>query len=651
MGSPRLLSVVFVGSWTAIAQALVPFTGATTIAAGSISKHTCVITGGAAKCWGDNGNGQLGDGSTTPSLIPIQVAGLTSGATSLAVGNFHTCALVSGGVKCWGNNISGQLGDGTTTPRLTLVAVSGLTNGVAAIAAGALHTCALTTGGAVKCWGANTNGQLGDNTTTSRTAPVSVSGLASGVVAIAAGQTHTCAVTSAGAVKCWGLNANGQLGDNTTTQRLIPAPVSGVAIGATAIAGGTGHTCALVSGGVKCWGNNANGQVGDNTQIQRLTPVDVVGLSSGVIGIVAGSLHSCARTAGGGAQCWGNNTHGELGDGTLTAWRLVPVAVVGMTSGVVAMAAGLRHTCALASGGAASCWGDDANGQLGDNATTQRLTPVVVSGQGAVKAMAGGGLHTCAVVGFGGVKCWGSNDQGQLGDNSTTQRNAPVDVNGLTGGVAFTTAGASHSCALTTAGGVKCWGDNSFGQLGDNSQSHRLTPVNVSGLASGVKAIAAGDGHTCALTNAGGVKCWGQNSTGQLGDSTTTQRLMPVDVVGLTSGVAAIEAGASHTCALLAAGGVKCWGWNGFGQLGDNSTTQRNAPVDVVGLTSGVSAIAVGQYHSCALIGSGVMCWGWNAYGQLGDNTIIQRVRAGNGQRSGERRCRVSPRAMVILAR
>ncbi len=118
------------------------------------------------------------------------------------------------------------------------------------------------------------------------------------------------------------------------------------------------------------------------------------------------------------------------------------------------------------------------------------------------------------------VKCWGSNDQGQLGDNSIAQRLTPVDVVGLAGGVAAVATGASHSCALTTAGGVKCWGDNTYGQLGDNTQTQRLTPVNVSGLASGVKAIAAGDNHTCALTNAGGVKCWGQNSTGQIGDGT-----------------------------------------------------------------------------------------------------------------------------------
>ncbi|MEO8675716.1 MAG: right-handed parallel beta-helix repeat-containing protein [Casimicrobiaceae bacterium] len=618
----RLFAGVALLAWALNGHALIPFTGVATISAGSTGQHTCAVVGSGAKCWGDNTGGQLGDGTTNPSYTPIAVNGMTSGVTSVVAGYLHSCAIVTGGaVKCWGNNSTGQLGDGTLVQRLTATAVMNISSGATALALGGGHTCALVAGG-VKCWGQNTNGQLGDNSTTQRLAPVSVSGLSSGVIAIAAGLLHTCAVLNTGAVRCWGLNTNGQIGDNSQTQRLIPVAVSGLTTGGTAVSAGNSHTCALIGGGVKCWGLNTNGQLGDNSQSMRLTPVDVTGLTSGVTAIALGSGSSCALTETTGAQCWGANLHGELGDTTLVIRRLVPVDVTGLATGVTAITAGARHGCALLAAGAVVCWGDNSAGSLGDNATTQRLSPTLVSGQPTLKAMSGGGLHTCAIVGAGGVKCWGANDSGQLGDNSNTQRLAPVDVVGLAGGVAAVVTGASHSCALTTAGGVRCWGDNSAGQLGDNSQTQRITPVSVSGLASGVKAIAAGDTHTCALTNAGGVKCWGQNSTGQVGDGTFNNlRLVPFDVLGLTSGVAAIKAGGLHTCAITSGSGVKCWGWNGFGQIGDGSITQRNAPVDVSGLTSGVSNIALGQYHSCALVVGGIKCWGWNDYGQVGDNS------------------------------
>src|SRR3990170_1152550 len=181
-------------------------------------------------------------------------------------------------------------------------------------------------------------------------------------------------------------------------------------------------------------------------------------------------------------------------------------------------------------------------------------------------------------------------------------------------------AGRDHTCALTSDGGVKCWGSNGSGQLGNGTTTDSSNQVDVSGLASGIAAIAAGAFHTCALESGGGGKCWGANESAQLGNGTNTDSSVPVDVSGLATGVSAIAAGGLHTCALTSGGGVTCWGSIWYDQLGNVSTTATNIPVDVSGLASGVTAIAAGGWHTCAPYSSGgVACWGDNWYGQLGN--------------------------------
>jgi alpha-tubulin suppressor-like RCC1 family protein len=353
------------------------------------------------------------------------------------------------------------------------------------------------------------------------------------------------------------------------------------------ISTGGEHTCALTkAGGVKCWGLNSSGQLGDDTTTDRHAPVDVVGLGSSVTAISAGIDFTCALTSTGGVKCWGRNNSYQLGDGTTTD-RPNPVDVVGLSSGVTAISAGIDFTCALTSAGGVKCWGSNNSGQLGDNTTYARPAPVDVVGlSSGVTAISAGG-HTCALTSAGGVKCWGTNGKGELGDNTTYTRLTPVDVVGLSSGVIAISAGYFHTCVLMDTGGVKCWGWNQFGELGDDTTTDRWAPVDVVGLSSGITAVAASDLHTCALTSAGGVKCWGQNEFGQLGDNTKTNRWTPVDVVGLSSGVTAFSSVDLHTCALTSAGRAKCWGDNIYGQLGDDQVDPNNraktAPVDVVG--------------------------------------------------------------------
>lgn len=350
------------------------------------------------------------------------------------------------------------------------------------------------------------------------------------------------------------------------------------------VTAGDGHTCVITAaGGVKCWGYNEFGQLGDNSTINRLTPVDVVGLASGVMAVTTGLDSTCALTITGEVKCWGNNMNGQLGDNSTTK-RSAPVSVLGLNGGVVAIATGFYHTCAITTGGKIKCWGHHSDDYLNPKDETS-----LASG---VTAIAAGEFNICALTTAGGVKCWGGNSTGKLGDTHITVHSSwpPVDVLGLNSGVAAITLGYRHACALTITGGVKCWGNNDKGQLGDNSTTNSLAPVNVDGLNSGVVAIAAGYFHTCAITTAGGIKCWGQNNEGQLGDNSTTDRLTPVDVSGLNNGVATIAAGYLHTCAITTAGGVKCWGGNVVGQLGDNSSNQHSTPVDVAGLVGWMTA-------------------------------------------------------------
>lgn len=363
---------------------------------------------------------------------------------------------------------------------------------------------------------------------------------------------------------------------------------------ALTVAAGGGHSCAITkAGGVRCWGLNDEGQLGDGTKENRSVPVDVPGLGSGVTAIAAGAFHTCVVTAAGGVKCWGYNRDGELGDGSTTQ-RLAPVDVVGLSSGVKAVAAGF-HTCALLTTGGVKCWGYNAFGELGDGTKTNRTTPVDAVGlTSGVAAISIQDVHTCALMASGGVKCWGVNLSGELGDGTTTNRSTPVDVTGLSAGVAAVGAGDFASCALLTGGGVKCWGANDQGQLGDGSASDSLTPVDVAGLGGRAKAIAVGSDHACALLTGGAVKCWGYNRNGELGDGGIGNRARPVDVQGVPEGVTALAAGGVHNCALTHAGGVACWGDNSYGQLGNGTTGHAAPPVAVAGFGTPKATVTVG---------------------------------------------------------
>jgi len=350
---------------------------------------------------------------------------------ALAAGYDSTIALTSNGeVWVWGEThllIEGRYGYDSPTPIL----VEGLP-AVKAIAAppDGQHICVLTRSGDVKCWGYNSDGELGTGTTESAYAPVDVIGLDGKVIAISAGLKHSCAVLENGSIQCWGNNAYGKLGNGTTESSLTPISVLGIT-DATAIALGQQFSCAITRGGrVKCWGDTY--YLGTASTGNGAIPVDIVGLSSGVISISAGTSHACVITSDGGVKCWGNSLSGGLGfsETDRYAGGDAPADVVGLTSGVAAISAGGRHTCAILTDGRLMCWGEnDPYGNLGIGTNTNHFLPVEVPGITQATAVATGEAHTCAVVNSE-VYCWGANTAGQLGDGTQTDRWSPVRVGG-----------------------------------------------------------------------------------------------------------------------------------------------------------------------------------------------------------------------------
>ncbi|MBK7891158.1 MAG: chromosome condensation regulator RCC1 [Bdellovibrionales bacterium] len=349
------------------------------------TSHISCARAGGVKCWGENTSYQLNNGAQTNNGTPADLAGYTDGVSQIVAGYEHVCALKNGGVKCWGHNDYGQIGDGSATAWIsTPTDVSGLTTGVTAIAAGWRHNCALLNTGAVKCWGWNSYGQLGNGVTGgSSNVPVSVSGLAAGVTALGfARGDHSCALLASGRAMCWGYNFFRQLANGTTTDTNTPSYVyasAGVPFeGILNIASNRYGGCLVVGTSVMCWGLNDVGQIGDGTTTNSAYPVTAVGLS-GIVSVGAGSDHNCALQTGGGVYCWGSNAFGQLGRGAVGGSSGVASTPSLITSGAVEMAVGRYHNCVRTNTDVMKCWGLNNQYQLGDGTTTSTGTPIDVN--------------------------------------------------------------------------------------------------------------------------------------------------------------------------------------------------------------------------------------------------------------------------------
>ncbi len=680
--------------------------------------HTLAVrTDGTMMAWGSNGYGQLGDGTTTGTTLSVPVAGF-NGAAAAAAGIFNSLALkIDGTVWAWGWNALGQLGDGTTTNRGTPAPVSNL-GGITAIASGDSHLLALKSDGSVWAWGYNVFGQLGDGSTTNRMIPVAVTGLTN-VIAIAAANHYSLALKSDGTVWAWGDNITGQLGDGTATQRLTPVQASGLT-NVTAISAGSddspsilnpGHALALRSDGtVWSWGFNDRGQLGDGTTTNRLTPVQVIGLAN-VASVGAGVLNSMAIKTDGSVYAWGI---GALGTGVSPT--PLPLAVLGV-GGVgtlnldinataftprvdIALASTVQSNAliitGIANGSAVSVTGGTYKIDAG---TFTSVAGTINSGQSVSlqqTASANCGtttLVTVTIAGLAGgprsfsvttVPCDITPNalsalvtQAAVALNSV-RTSTTITITGINGPTPISVSGGEYSigctatftaaagnvannqtvCVRQTASSIADTLTTAILTVGPLSTSFRVitatgpafnTPPQIqliSGLGTGLRTdgrllewdsngtlvtrsdisgatrIAKSPLHSIALRSDGGVWSWGNNGFGQLGDATTINSTTAIPVTGLST-VTSMATGTDHSVAVKADGTVWAWGGNYNSQLGNGTTTASAIPIQVPGLV-GVTAIAAGDVHTLALKTDGTV-WGWgaNGFGELGDGTVV----------------------------
>ena len=748
--------------------------------------HSCsILDNGDLQCWGRNNYGQLGDGTISHSSLPVEVV-LSGVPVQMSAGDWHTCAILDdASMECWGRNDHGQLGDGTNADSRTPVSVTLPGEKFLAVSTGAKHTCAVTDTWALKCWGLNENGQLGIDSTASTNTPSTVT-LGGNVVAVSTGGAHTCAIldgSSGGDVKCWGLNSNGQLGDGTTNQQNDAATVSAVMAGAISIDAGKDHTCVVDSSdSLHCWGKSSDGQVGDGSTSDQITsPIQIsIGQNLGAISVTSGTSYTCIVGSNDLPRCWGGEgSESSLGTSpsefsAISRWRYIssserdwnenddlnifevgvpgdadrdgfpssndsddsnPTVAADCSSGsygrfacreaspgyyvsgsgntvmtpaspgnytntdgatsqtqcpvgkfqelsgqtscedarpgyyvssegaaagtpcpagkyndqygeesvlacewaeaghsvpvLTQVSSGASHSCAILDDGSVSCWGENSNGQLGDGSRNPSLNPSKASmplGRKAIE-ISSGSYHTCTLLDDGSIRCWGSNEFGQLGDGTTIERTSPVSVDFGSGVSAISvSSGESHTCAIMNDKSVKCWGLNRNGQLGDGTLEDSTSPVHVSmGEADAVE-VSSGSFHTCVITSGRDVMCWGENWNGQLGDGSNSDSTTPVMAsVQSNSSAVTLDSGAFHTCLGMNDGTMYCWGFNKYGQLGNGGVSDSNTPQpSPLSSDQLIMQIGVGLFHSCGLFDSGELaCWGDNSFGQLGDGTQI----------------------------
>jgi len=535
----------------------------------SSGDHSCVRTAqDQLMCWGSD------------QQYPGLVDGINN-VVDFSLGESQTCAITgpteteAQKLYCWGGS---TFDEWETTP-----VISGETSTPLKVAAGKEHTCMILEVGSVRsvyCMGSNQEGQVGTGTFDYVSEPSPVDGT-EGALAISAGEFHSNVVLDSGLIKSWGGNTFGQLGNGFFFRRQLPIHLDTVWFpeGVKDVVYGENHACALTTtGAVKCWGGNLHGQLGNGTVGGFVeVPVLAVGLESGVSQLSSGTYHTCALLDTGEVKCWGYNVAGLLGTGHLDysdeklpnpAYFILGLGSENL-SGVTQIDCGSWHTCALLEDGSVSCWGANDVGQLGSPVPLEYPTiipfPTLVTSESSFKDIALGRMHSCAITTTGAVYCWGVNYNGELGLGylDWDAHPMPALINYPYSDAAEIDSGGDRTCIKTISAGVYCWGNYS----GYDYDYGTVFPIL--GLKGPVKSISTGGNttrynqHTCAvIEGTGALQCWGENGYSQLGDGTYNNITSndPIDVVGLSANVDRVTSSGDSTCAFFESGAAACWG-------------------------------------------------------------------------------------------
>jgi alpha-tubulin suppressor-like RCC1 family protein len=587
--------------------------------------HTCAVkTTGTLFCWGTGTSGQLGHNAPSNSSVPVQEFSEAIDWVQVTAADTHTCAIkANGSLFCWGAGSNGRLGNGGTAQYNYPVEVSANATDWAQVDAGGGTTCAVKTNGSLLCWGMGGNGRLGNNGMNDSLVPVTEATFATNWAKVSLGGAGACATTTDGKLFCWGAGTEGRLGNNGTADSLVPVQEYTAASDWGFVATGNAATCASkANGSLHCWGSGTNGLRGTNALKQSVVPVPVEQHSAGWNTVAMGSQHACGIRSSGTVFCWGQAAGSRLGN-KYTGLQFVPTPESTMAENWKQVDAGSGHTCAVKTDGRLFCWGSGFSGRLGHNATYSMLIPVQeYSIATDWKAVAAADSHSCGLKTDGRIFCWGEQGEGRLGNTITIGVSLiPVAESTSATDWAQIDAGTAHTCAVKTGGTLYCWGLGTFGRLGNNSTESSSLPAREASSGTDWSQVSAGSNHTCAVTDAGRLYCWGSGLNGRLGNNDTAESMVPVSEATQAQDWAQVSAGGNHTCAVKADGRLFCWGVGSTGQLGDGASVERWVPVQESTAAGDWVSVTSGMSHTCAAkLNGNVFCWGQGTNGQLGNN-------------------------------